>query len=284
MIINYSEDASLNIILFLAKKNKINFFVEDCNKEYEYERIFCRLLNIKVNNNFFGIFPMNGKMGVKQAYNIYGTCYESRPLVYIADGDFDLILGKEMICDTNFIYLDRYNIESYYVDKEAVVKFMMGKLKCMRESVLEKIDFEEWERDTYSKLKKLFLLFVIGQMAIPQRENVGGKLRQYINKSGMVDAVKIDCYQRELTNLIGIDKINKYIVDVEKEFEDKLQGDIKRLLCGKYLLASLSQYLRVKTNIGFRGDDLRYYLIGEFDINSLCFVRERIEKIVYIEI
>lgn len=38
--LSFSEDALLNRVLFISGKNKINLFVEDTNKEFEYEEIF----------------------------------------------------------------------------------------------------------------------------------------------------------------------------------------------------------------------------------------------------
>ena len=34
-----------------------------------------------------------------------------------------------MIENPNYIYLEKYNIESYYIDEMAVLRFMAGKMK-----------------------------------------------------------------------------------------------------------------------------------------------------------
>ena len=41
--LQFSEEAELNRYLFYSDLNEINFFVEDKDKEYEYETIFLRL-------------------------------------------------------------------------------------------------------------------------------------------------------------------------------------------------------------------------------------------------
>ena len=42
--LNYSNEALLSRVLFLASSTELNIFVEDDGKEYEYEEIFERLL------------------------------------------------------------------------------------------------------------------------------------------------------------------------------------------------------------------------------------------------
>lgn len=71
-----------------------------------------------------------------------------------------------------------------------------------------------------------------------------------------------------------------WIVYVIWKFEQLLNGDASRLICGKYILASLARYFRKKTNITFKEDDFRYYLVGEFDIQKLNFLKEHIISVV----
>ena len=57
--LNYSNDALLTRVIFLASQNDLNIFVEDTNKEYEYEEIFERLFSEDLRINC--IFPTGGK-------------------------------------------------------------------------------------------------------------------------------------------------------------------------------------------------------------------------------
>ena len=113
--LTYSKDALLSRVLFLASKTELNIFVEDADKEYEYEEIFERLLpkGIKINC----IFPTGGKKELEVAFSLFGSNIDYGKCFFIADGDFDIILGKRMIVADNFIYLKRYNIESYFLHK-----------------------------------------------------------------------------------------------------------------------------------------------------------------------
>ena len=54
--LNYSDEGLLTRVIFLASQNDLNIFVEDVNKEYEYEEIFERLLSPDIRINC--IFPV----------------------------------------------------------------------------------------------------------------------------------------------------------------------------------------------------------------------------------
>lgn len=99
------------------------------------------------------IFPMNGKKGVEKAFEEYGNSYENKPAIYIVDADFDIVMEKEMIQDENYIYLEKYNIESYFVDKRATIKYMARKLKKRQKEVKEIINYQMWESNTYKEGK-----------------------------------------------------------------------------------------------------------------------------------
>lgn len=272
----YSEEALINRVIFLSDSNDINIIVEDEYKEYEYENIFNRLFSyqIKINN----IFPMKGKPGVKKAFEEYGANYEGKPSIYLVDDDFDTIMEKEKVEHSNFIYLDRYNIESYYVDKRATLKFMAGKMKRRQRDIVGEIDYESWENTTYRKLENLFINYVIGQVVFPEEKNVGISPYVYIDSQGYIDDNKINEYVIQLQERIP--NYEELYIFYNEKYEKLLEGNASRLICGKYVIASLSQYLRKKVNTTFKEDDFRYYLVGEFDIRKLDYVKERIEELL----
>lgn len=53
---------------------------------------------------------------------------------------------------------------------------------------------------------------------------------------------------------------------------------VTRLVCGKYLLASLEKYLRSFDHVKFKEDDFIYGLTLLFDIRTLDFVKKKIKK------
>lgn len=274
--LSYSEEALINRVPFLSDFNEINIFVEDENREFEYERIFERLFSNKLTINH--IFPMKGKNGVKKAFAQHGEKYDNKPAIYVVDGDFDLILEKDMIHHDNFIYLEKYNIESYYIDMNATVSFMSGKMKKRRKSIIDRIAYETWEAETYNKLQELFINYIIAQCCFPSETNVGTSPYNYIDENGNINEQKILIYKQELEKrVVNYDEL--YAMFMNK-FKCELDNNNTRLICGKYILASLTRYLRKRTNTSFKEEDFRYYLVGEFPINKLDFLKERVENVL----
>jgi hypothetical protein len=262
--------------LFYSDYNDINIFVEDEYKEFIYENIFQRMFNYQIRIN--KILPMKGKPGVEKAFQEYGCSYDGKPAIYLVDGDFDLVMGKEMIDSPNYIYLEKYNIESYYIDEKAVLKYMAGKMKITQKRVSEKIEYSEWEDMAYEAMKELFINYMVAQNLFPKEKNVGLPPHSYFYKNGYVNTEKIEEYINSLKCRIP-DYDAKYD-SYKRKFETILLGDITRLVCGKYLLASLSNYLREKANVTFKEDDFIYFLASFFDIKKLDYVKIRILSII----
>lgn len=272
----YSEAALLNRVLFYSDYNDINIFVEDEYKEYIYENIFQRMFNYKI--KIAKILPMKGKPGVEKAFREYGQQYDNKPAIYLVDGDFDLVMEKEMVESPNYIYLEKYNIESYYIDEKAVLKYMAGKMKKTQKYVSEQIGYSEWKNMAYNSMKELFINYMVAQATFPEEKNVGLPEHSYFHKNGFANIDKINNYINSLRSRIP-DYENKYNIYINN-FETILLGDITRLVCGKYLLASLSKYLRDKVKVSFKEDDFIYFLASFFDVRTLDFVKDKIIQVI----
>lgn len=274
--LQYSENGLQNRVLFLSKSNDINIIVEDEGKEFEYEQIFERLLGneIKINH----IFPMKGKPGVIKAFNKYGISYENKECFYIVDGDFDLIMDKKEIDNSHFIYLKNYNIEGYYVDKNAVLSFVAGKMKKTKKELKQMIDLDEWEIQTTRVLVELFICFMIIQDYCPTKRSIGAQSEYF--------------YIEENTGLFSYEKVSNYINDEKKDclnydtlyikylekYNTLLNKDPYRIICGKYLLRGLDSFIRKQMGkqINFRFEDFKFYLISTFDIKKLDYLKKQI--------
>jgi len=219
---------------------------------------------------------MNGKAGVENAFNKFGQQYDNKPAIYLVDGDFDLVMKKEMIKDSNYIYLERYNIESYYIDENAVLIFMAGKMKKEKKYISKQLGYNEWKENVYKSIRDLFINYMVAQAN--SIENVGTKEHRFFQEDGFVNIDEINDYISKLK-----DKVPNYEVEYNRyknNFETILLGDDTRLVCGKYLLASLTKYLRNKLNVNFKNDDFVFGLVSEFDIKTLDFVKDRIIKVM----
>lgn len=160
--LRFTDEGELNRYLFYSDLNEINFFVEDKDKEYEYETIFKRLFKGKY--KIASIIAANGKIGVKQAFEEFGEKDVNHPEnnnFYIVDGDFDRYIHKnDMIRNEHFIYLNKYNIENYFIDEKAVLKFAKGKLRLLDKSVYSVINFTYWKETITEQAGKLFCYIV----------------------------------------------------------------------------------------------------------------------------
>ena len=271
--LRYSDEALLSRVLYLASSTKLNIFVQDYGKEYEYEEIFERLFSDELKINL--IFPTGGKLNLEEAYQLFGKADEYGKCFFIADGDFDKALRREQIDAPNFIYLSRYNIESYLIEKSAVIKYMRPKLKKTAIEVEKIVNFEFWESEIFSFLKKIFALFFIIQSNNINIENVSKAPAFFYDKNGLPNEENYNNYLLEVKTHIQLkkDDINKTIAKLENIYGK----DNGCFICGKYCIESLSKYLAskiCKKNIDCK--EFRAFLIANFDVEILEYVREKL--------
>ena len=275
----YSDEGVISRYFFFEGVNKLDVFVEDVGKEYEYETILKKLLEEKY--EISEIFPLGGKNNVIKTLDEFienGKLDSEIPKIFIADGDFDKYLDNiEVKEHPNLVYLEKYNIENYYVDRKATVSFMKGKLEKLDKEVEEIIKFEEWLEETVNDLKPIFILYCIiqeNELGIP---NVGeSEYRIFENSSGKVisqvyDSLKLQV-EKKLPNVSELERImeEKYL---------KENSDFFDLICGKHLLCSLFLHLKSRGK-GFRRVDLEWHLKQNIDISKLDFLKQRIETLV----
>lgn len=280
----FSEQGELNRYLFFGDLNDVNFFVEDKNKEYEYETIFKRLLGDRY--QISAIIAANGKLGVKEAFEEFGL-YDKKDKgkknIYIVDGDFDrYIHSEEMIDSPHFIYLNYYNIENYFIDKKAVLHFAKGKLCLLDKDVKEKVKYENWRNTIVEQAKKLFLLYCAVQCKLPQEPNVARSEYLFIDdKTGFE---RPNAYQEYLDYIVGKDdEIVQEVERIKCHFEEINGSEYYGLICGKFLLTSLYVYLKGICKCSFSKDELRWMLVNEFDVASLGYIKERVDAITKME-
>lgn len=268
----YSEDALLARALYLISETEFNIFVEDKNKEFEYEEIFERLFPSEVKINC--IFPTGGKIKLKEAYSLFGNSNQYGKCFFIADGDFDLALEKDMIIANNFIYLKRYNIESYLLHKDTVLHYMRPKLKKTISETEEILGYDNWLCTVTPFFEKLFALHCLVQKHYLEVENVARGIERFLNNKGYPNENMFDTYKQEISN---------YVFDIDTEIEQMLSSlkevygsELGSFVCGKCYISSLKLLLnsKIKKKIGY--DELKATLISGFDISQLSYVKEKL--------
>lgn len=277
--LNYTEEAELSRYLFYSDISDLIIFVEDKDKEYEYETIFERLLDDNYEN--ITVLSGNGKIGVKRAFEEFGEVNKNNPshmIFYIVDGDFDKYIHQgEIIYNDHFIYLNQYNIENYLIDEQAVLKFAKGKIGKLKKEVEKAIDFSYWKDTIVNQSKKLFLLYCAVQKTIPTEPNVARNAYKFIDsKTGFENSNGyIDYYNCIIVKNPDIDKD---VNEIKTIYESINGDDYFGFICGKFLLTSLFVYLQGKTKNHFSMKEFKWYLISEFDVSKLDFIKSRINK------
>lgn len=274
--LSYSSEAKATEYLFFCNLNDINIFVEDEGKEFEYETIFKRLLGKKY--KIVKILGVGGKVELKKIFDEFGVNSRDNPQIkniYLSDGDFDwYIYQDEMIDSPNFIYLETYNIENYFIDKKACEKFSKGQLKCSDKEVEIRVDFENWKNKIVSQASRLFYYYCYVKKEYPQEKSVSRSPYLFIdNKDGYEKAGAFEEYQKYILSLNGEAESK---VEEIRDYYHRKYNDEFNLICGKFLFESLYCHIRDITKIKFRKDDFRWHLICNFDIKKLGYVKDRI--------
>lgn len=281
----YSEEANANRYLFLKDKNDINFFVEDENKEYEYEEIFERLFGEEYNIDV--VFGVGGKQALIKRFNEFGVNDSEKPSsinIYIADGDFDrLLYSDEMVADPHFIYLEMYNIETYYIDKKAVIEYSRGLFQKRKKQIEEMICFDDWENRIINESKKYYFLHCYVKKNFDDIKNVDRNISFFIDeKTGFKREGAYERYINEIIKKsVTEEEINSEINNLQNKYESIYGKNYINLICGKFLLHSLYCYLlsfAEKRSLDFQV--FKWDLIRHFEIKKLDYIKKAVDNLV----
>lgn len=267
----YSEEAKLNMVYLFEDINDINFFVEDKDKSYEYETIFKRLFDGQI--NITKIFDVGGKPALERAYNTHGKGEDGILNFYIADGDFDRIIApNSMIKDTNFIYLRAYNIENYFIDKIACEKFAKGLLKKLDSDVERIVNFDYWYSKIISEASELFFYYCYAKKFHPEINTLSRSPFTFLNSNNGFKDTERNVIQDFLTTLPST--INKKEFEKIKLRYSELYTSNFELICGKFLMDSLTCYIRSITKTNVQNTIFRWQLLTNFNIEKLEYLKD----------
>ncbi len=180
-----------------------------------------------------------------------------------------------MIKNNHFIYLNTYNIETYFIDEKASLIFAKGLLKLKNSELLEKFCFYKWREKIISQSKKLFLCYCFIKKNHPSIENVNRNPYLFLDsRTGFEKEGAFDKYWNRVLSLNSnaLDEIN----NIDNMYKSINGDNYFNLICGKFLLLSLCLYMRDVTGEKFRHEDFRWTLICNFDISTLNYVKEQI--------
>ena len=273
----YSNQALENRLIFLSDDSNILIIVEDRGKEYEYDFIFKKMFD----NINIGFLAMGGKKGVKKLFKKHPVEYERKPLLYLVDGDFEILLNDNLINHSNFIYLKKYNFESYFINKNSICNFVTLKMKKTESDAMKLFNYDHWLNNTYSHFKELFLYFAIVQDhpdRLSDKKNVGLGAYYFLKDDGSINEDKIREYKEGVKLLLS--NIDLLVSNMEKKFDENLEGDCSRLICGKYIIDCLLNHLKCKFKLKISDTELRNHLLDNFNINDFNYIKDKINEII----
>lgn len=256
-MMKYSAEALAVRPRFFRHYNNIDVYVEDVNDESFYEKLLEKILDdsVKVRK----VFGMGGKRGLFEALKVYQSKHHTRLAFFIADGDFDRILGKSLPKHKNLHVLREYCIENYIIEDIAIYSVMQEELTHKSIKQL-KVMFgvHNWLVDSINELTPLFACFIVIQKHNLGLKNVDNGVSPFIT-SGIprLDKSKIENYIRAVKGnhpLLG----NTPFEQEFKNVENAMGGNWwlkKRYICGKeYLLPLLRFEIKRHTRKYFRDE------------------------------
>lgn len=262
--------------LLYRQFNDIDVYVEDTGKERLYYQLFKLLLpGIKLAK----IFPLNGKENVVADAQANNT---NKRKVYLVDLDFDEILGRKQTI-RNLIYLQRYSIENYFVDEEAIKEQIRERKPSIRDAeIAVQFDYDSEVNRIAKYLKKPALAAIV-----VQRYGLG------------IPYPAIDLYEYTTYYNTGVyaGHINNFLSQVETVLKNKdgrftLAAKIKAeeantrnkrmvdYIPGKWMLNLIKGGLHGKKLIYQKSENsFAYSLAKDINVGNLAFIASEIVRI-----
>lgn len=246
-----SLDGLASLDIFYDDFNDIHFFVEDEDQENLYEVIFRRLFpELKVAR----VFPLGGKQAVLDRCK-QSSRQESRPpSIYVVDKDFDDLLGCQQTHPLLF-YLDRYCIENYFLESDAVVEVVIESLpKLKRADVYASLGLPEKLSELAESMRPLFQLFFAVQYYNLGLKNCRLATEAFCQQSRlwMIDNQAVARYSKQISQAAlttpHAEELKEPLVNATISALQLL--DFHQVVSGKHICALLFRYVKSKYNMG----------------------------------
>lgn len=296
--LKHSQSALHTRQKFLENANDFNLYVEDTGYEFWYKEIFKRM-----GYRIVSVVASGDKYKVAQDYKTYGRKSQKGKLnFYLTDGDFwRYKCPEKMIEDDCFIYLQAYNIESYFINWNYPNQFLKGRLHTDDDGVLKSgFNFEEWKQRIVDESKELFLLYAtiesltanIGETDSEFSKEIGetvSNAKKFLDfKTGFLNYEIWETEKERINQIVKTHNLyNVFAKEMEKikeKYESINKEDYYNLICGKYLFKSFIAYIKnilvaksAKVTVISEGD-FKWECITSFDISKLDYIKTIIES------
>jgi len=274
-----SVRAKANLDLIWSQFNDLNFFIEDEYKENFYLNLFQKLYPaIRLEK----VFGLGGKRYVKQSAR---DKVNSKKDIHIVDLDFDHLLNNIEILP-NLFYLERYSIENYLIEHEAIAEFIKEEKTTIKASEINlKFNLESSLRDLHDVIWKLSACcFIIHKFSLGI-EYFKMEINRDFNFTATPYVIKnrfITDYYEEVKEALKIKKprmsFERQLTLAQRHFK---RSDIIVNVPGKYLM-NLIKYIVVK-NFELRSlhnENFNYRVAKNCNLDSLAFLKSKIDELL----
>lgn len=138
-------------------------------------------------------------------------------------------------------------------------------------------NFQSWKSQVYNSLENLFILYLIVQYCSVNIPNVSEKVFKYLDDRGFINNQKVILYEKSVME--KIENFEKVKYECTEKYKKTLKENPEKLICGKYLLESLRKYVNNTFDSNIHEVEFKKYMIENFDLTVLDFMKNKIEKI-----
>jgi len=274
MLLERSEKGKKAKSLFFTQFNDIDIYVEDKSKGTRklYREIFTRAMAGRY--RIETVFPLGNKLTVLK------QCEEDQQIggrlrLYIVDADLDLLNGSNPKELKRLFVLNRYCIENYLVDEQAIVSVINEEdLEKQAPEIKSEFDFGYWVRSNEHELFELFVLYALAKKVCPEFPTVSYSVSKLVSSNhGIVDFAKVEERKNEVKkSLLEIVDSNLLRDQCRDALNMTCQhfGDKLRYISGKdYLLPLILMRMRWITKLRADNEVIKLRLSMRCDVSDL---------------
>ncbi|MCX7250090.1 MAG: DUF4435 domain-containing protein [Burkholderiales bacterium] len=268
--------------IFYTNFNEVNFYVEDIEQENLYFAILKKHFPAII---FSKIFPLGGKSAVlAHAKNSINKKSKTKN-IYIVDQDFDHLLGRvEKI--KNVFYLERYCIENYLIEADAIVEVIIENNPKLKSSdVVDTLGLVGFFDQINLSLKELFILFYAAQLFQLGIANCAIKPEKFCNTKSRwkIDEDRVNEYRKTIVSEAKPPKIDPPLIDLTADIrlQSARTANSDQLVSGKYILTIIFHYVKSRYSLGsITFDSFVYRVAKNSALESMAPIASKIKKYI----
>ncbi len=261
-MIHYSKKAIAGLAYLFRPYNDIDVYIEDTTCRNMFEVLLNRMFDGQA--KVIRIFQLGGRNEVIETCknNQSGT---DRPRLYIIDGDFDAILGKEPPRLRYLYRLSVYCSENLVFTEAATLEVAFESLtNTSREQIEAIIQFSHFLDGIIQKLTPLLAIYIVVQILNANVKTTGFNVTQLLIQRPKFPELSANKVKQRITQIeqelqaMGLmEQVKSAMEEAEKLIPDS-RVDTAKLISGKtYLLPLLYHHLKNKARFSGTLDQLK---------------------------